>query len=146
GNTPMRALISVLLTLNIVHFPVPFPDLDGECRGVPIHSLAEFQAWHILALGVTPNADIDQGPIPSDENRPANGSSSSPFGDADMISRASSCEATSGLDCLFRSAELLTLWISLPALTEARSRSGWCEPPDSGRALAPPAHHVVLRI
>lgn len=44
------------------------PDLDGECRGTPIHSLMEGQAWHPILLGVRPNDDVDRGPIRTDES------------------------------------------------------------------------------
>ena len=44
------------------------PDLDGECRGTPIQSLVEGQAWHPILLGVRPNDDVDRGPIRIDES------------------------------------------------------------------------------
>ena len=59
----MRYLVGWVLILHAVHLPIPFPDLDGECRGTPIQSLAEEQAWHIVLLGVRPHDDIDRGPI-----------------------------------------------------------------------------------
>lgn len=68
----MRSAMRWLLILLTIHAPVPCPDLDGECRGSPIESLAEMQAWHVLMLGIRPNDDIDRGPIrPSDQNAPS---------------------------------------------------------------------------
>lgn len=67
----MKSGIAWLLILLTIHAPVPCPDLDGECRGVPIEGLAEMQAWHVLMLGIRPNDDIDRGPIrPSDQENP----------------------------------------------------------------------------
>ena len=63
GDRVLRYLVGWVLILHAVHLPIPFPDLDGECRGTPIHSLAEEQAWHIVLLGVQPQDDIDRGPI-----------------------------------------------------------------------------------
>lgn len=63
----MRYLIGWVLILHAVHFPIPFPDLDGECRGTPIHSLAEPHAWHVVLLGIRPNDEIDRGPIRTNE-------------------------------------------------------------------------------
>ena len=59
----MRAAVSILLVLHLLHLPVPCPDLDGECRGVPIEGLADANAWHVVLLGVRPNDDVDRGPI-----------------------------------------------------------------------------------
>ena len=74
GLVEMKSVVVWLLILLTIHAPVPCPDLDGECRGAPIESLAEMQAWHVLLLGVRPNDDIDRGPIrPNDE-----GSSTTP--------------------------------------------------------------------
>jgi hypothetical protein len=73
----MRAALSILLVLHLLHLPVPCPDLDGECRGVPIEGLADANAWHIVLLGVRPNDDVDRGPIrPVDSDHD---SSPSPF-------------------------------------------------------------------
>src|SRR5712691_5279505 len=66
----MKAGIVWLLILLTIHAPVPCPDLDGECRGSPIESLAEMQAWHVLLLGIRPNDDIDRGPIRPDDQTP----------------------------------------------------------------------------
>lgn len=81
----MRSLLSIVLILQLIHLPVLFPDLDGECRGVPIQSLADGNAWHVVLLGVLPNNDVDRGPIrPLDENSTAD-PLHSPFGDPAMI-------------------------------------------------------------
>ena len=67
----MKSCVAWLLILLTIHAPVPCPDLDGECRGTPIESLVEMQAWHVLLLGIRPNDDIDRGPIrPSDSEHP----------------------------------------------------------------------------
>ncbi len=59
----MRRVLSCVLLLHILHVPIPFPDLDGECRGATISSLFEGHAWHVLLIGVRPQDDIDRGPI-----------------------------------------------------------------------------------
>ncbi len=82
----MKAGVVWLLILLTIHAPVPCPDLDGECRGTPIESLAEMQAWHVLLLGIRPNDDIDRGPIrPSDEESPLS-SDETPFGKLVVVS------------------------------------------------------------
>lgn len=63
-----RLLIWVLV-LHTVHAPVPVPDLDGECRGIPIHSLVDSRAWHPVLLGIRPNDDVDRGPIRTSNDR-----------------------------------------------------------------------------
>lgn len=59
----MRSIITWILILHACHFPVLFPDLDGECRGTPTASWGELNAWHVVMIGVRPNDDIDRGPI-----------------------------------------------------------------------------------
>ena len=82
----MKSGVTWLLMLLTIHAPVPCPDLDGECRGAPIESLAEMQAWHVLLLGVRPNDDIDRGPIrPSDEESPLS-PDETPFGKLVVVS------------------------------------------------------------
>lgn len=82
----MRACITWLLILLTVHAPLPCPDLDGECQGTPIESLAEMQAWHVLLLGVRPADDIDRGPIhPTDPDDPAT-PDETPFGKLAVVS------------------------------------------------------------
>ena len=87
----VRFILSWILILHVLHLPVPAPDLDGECRGVPILSLSEMHAWHILILGVRPNDDIDQGPIRNDDKGNSGAPADSPFGDPAI--NAASCVA-----------------------------------------------------
>ena len=90
----MKAGVVWLLILLTIHAPVPCPDLDGECRGTPIESLAEMQAWHVLLLGIRPNDDIDRGPIrPSDEESPLS-SDETPFGKLVVVSGSVSSSAS----------------------------------------------------
>ena len=74
-----RQFLILVLVLHTVHAPILVPDLDGECRGAPIHSLIESQAWHPIMLGVRPNDDVDRGPIRTDESE--SGFDFSPFGE-----------------------------------------------------------------
>jgi hypothetical protein len=99
----LRTALTLLLTLLLSHLPVPFPDLDGECGGARIHSLAECHVWHVLMLGVVPHDDIEYGPIRSndpDDQTPVD----SPFGDSAMLHSMSVIGATSiadhGGECL----------------------------------------------
>lgn len=95
----MKTSIAWLLILLTIHAPIPCPDLDGECRGTPIESLAEMQAWHVLMLGVRPNDDIDRGPIrPSDEEHPTT-PDETPLGKLAVVSVAVS-----------QSASVVALW------------------------------------
>lgn len=90
----MKTSIAWLLILLTIHAPIPCPDLDGECRGSPIESLAEMQAWHVLMLGIRPNEDIDRGPIrPSDEEHPTT-PDETPFGKLAVVSVAVSHSAS----------------------------------------------------
>lgn len=90
----MKTSIAWLLILLTIHAPIPCPDLDGECRGTPIESLAEMQAWHVLMLGIRPNDDIDRGPIrPSDEEHPAT-PDETPFGKLAVVGVAVSHSAS----------------------------------------------------
>lgn len=93
----MRTALTILLAVLLSHLPVPFPDLDGECGGAPIHSLVECRAWYVLMLGVVPNDDIEYGPVRSnnsDERAPVD----SPFGDAAMLDGMSGLGVTSIAD------------------------------------------------
>lgn len=86
----MKSCVVWLLILLTIHAPVPCPDLDGECRGAPIESLAEMQAWHVLMLGIRPNDDIDRGPIrPSDQGNPTT-PDETPLGKLAVVSIAAS--------------------------------------------------------
>lgn len=81
----MRTAIAWMLIVHSLHVPVPFPDLDGECRGAPILSLSEWHAWHVLLLGVRPQDDIDRGPIRPQNNSQNHGASDTPFGDMGIV-------------------------------------------------------------
>ena len=76
----MKSCFVWFLVLMTAHVPVPFPDLDGENRGIPIVSLTELQAWHPLLLGIRPNDDIDRGPIRPDDGNGPDSPRESPFG------------------------------------------------------------------
>ena len=95
GSLAMQAWATWLLILLTSHTPFPCPDLDGECRGTPIESLAEMQAWHVLLLGIRPNDDIDRGPIrPSDSEYPDT-PDETPLGKLAVVSAAASNTASS---------------------------------------------------
>lgn len=100
----MHAILHWILILHVLHLPVPFPDLDGECRGAPIHSLAEAHAWHVMILGVSPNEDIDQGPIRTSDDGFPEAPLDSLFGDPAI-------NATSSVACL--NAAFLTPALSI---------------------------------
>ena len=76
----MKSCFVWFLVLMTAHVPVPFPDLDGENRGIPIVSLTELQAWHPLLLGIRPNDDIDRGPLRPDDSNGPDSLPESPFG------------------------------------------------------------------
>lgn len=94
----MKSCIEWLLILLTVHAPVPCPDLDGECRGTPIESLAEMQAWHVLMLGIRPNDDIDRGPIRSNDPDEPYTPDETPLGKLAVVSTAVSHSACSVAD------------------------------------------------
>lgn len=89
----MKSGVAWLLILLTIHAPVPCPDLDGECRGTPIESLAEMQAWHVLMLGIRPNDDIDRGPIRQDGQTPCT-PDETPLGKLAVVSVAVSHSAS----------------------------------------------------
>lgn len=115
-----RHILILVLVLHTVHAPIPVPDLDGECRGTPIHSLAEGSAWHPVLLGVRPNDDVDRGPIRTDES--GTSFDGSQFGNLAIVQG--------------RQIPANSLAISLMSVLEARpielplvvSRAGWGEP------------------
>ncbi len=86
----VRASLLYLLVLQMLHLPLPCPDLDGECRGTPILSLADTNAWHPLLLGVRPNGDIDRGPFGNNGAEGKKTPSDSPYGDLAVTATASS--------------------------------------------------------
>jgi hypothetical protein len=77
----MRVVLLIILVLQMLHLPVPCPDLDGECRGTPISSLTDSNAWHLLIVGVRPNDDIDRGPFRKDDSNNSSPLADSPYGD-----------------------------------------------------------------
>lgn len=83
-----RVCLSVILILQLLHLPMPCPDLDGECRGAPIASLMDGSAWHCLITGVNPNGDIDLGPILPGDSPERSPLSDSPYGDLTLSSTA----------------------------------------------------------
>lgn len=103
----MCKVLSWILVVHALHLPVPFPDLDGECRGTPIRSLSELHAWHILLVGVQPNDDIDHGPFHTEDEGDDSNSSGSLFGETAIV--APSSPAVSGIACTQRAAFGLTL-------------------------------------
>lgn len=84
----MRLSLRWTLVLHLLHCPIPFPDLDGECRGTPIASLAEFHAWHVMMLGVRPNDDIDRGPIRTTDEPTESAPEQSAFGSPAIVRAA----------------------------------------------------------
>jgi len=82
----VRAGLLFLLVLQMLHLPLPCPDLDGECRGTPILSLADANAWHTLLLGVRPNDDVDRGPFRNDRSEGRKTPSDSPYDDLALTS------------------------------------------------------------
>ncbi len=99
-NRDFSPTIVFFLLLQAVHVPVPWPDLDGECRGTPITSLADANAWHVLVLGVRPCDDIDRGPFREDEHGKKPVPSDSPFGDLGLIVSAVTIDCAGGQDSL----------------------------------------------
>lgn len=77
----VRTLLVWMLILHMLHLPIPFPDLDGECRGTPIQSLSDANAWHVMLIGVRPNDDIDRGPIRTSHEPNGRSPGETPFGD-----------------------------------------------------------------
>lgn len=84
----MNRFLTWVLILSTLHVPVYLPDTDGECRGTPIESLIESQAWHPVLLGVRPNDDIDRGPIRTDDEQESSFDGSQ-FGDVAILGSVS---------------------------------------------------------
>lgn len=133
----MKAGVAWLLILLTIHAPVPCPDLDGECRGSPIESLAEMQAWHVLLLGVRPNDDIDRGPIrPHDPGVPRT-PDETPLGKLAVVSVTASYSAGAATVCAgepigsddlaplvvdFRLSSIAPVWRRPPSATSSSRR------------------------
>ncbi len=109
---PRRILISLLI-LQMLHLPLPCPDLDGECRGTPIESLNDSNAWHVVITGIKPNDDVDLGPFRSDHSERKNRSADSPYGDLAL----SSASVTVAQDKSTESVDLIRNVLALSALT-----------------------------
>lgn len=109
----MRAILHWILILHVLHLPVPFPDLDGECRGAPIHSLSEAHAWHVMILGVCPNEDIDRGPIRTHRDGDRDVPVDSPFGD--LVINVVSSNSVGNAATLGLTLAALPNWLSTTA-------------------------------
>lgn len=97
----MQSVIAWILMLHACHLPIPFPDLDGECRGAPIASMAELDAWHVIMLGVRPNDDVDRGPIRTHQESQEADQHQNPLGDpATLIAKTSELRLALALDLL----------------------------------------------
>jgi hypothetical protein len=84
-NRRFKLAIACVLLLQMLHFPLPCPDLDGECLGIPIVSFSDANSWHVLVLGVRPCDDIDRGPFWTHESGEESPLSGSPYGDSGMV-------------------------------------------------------------
>lgn len=84
----MHRFLTWVLILHTLHAPVFMPDTDGECRGAPIESLTESQAWHPVLLGVRPNDDLDRGPIRTGDQQDSSFDGSQ-FGDLAILGTVS---------------------------------------------------------
>lgn len=93
----LRVCLLLILVLQMLHLPLPCPDLDGGCRGTPILSLADANAWHLLITGVRPNDDVDRGPFRTDNSERSRVPSDSPYGDL-AISSASVHAISCGIE------------------------------------------------
>lgn len=92
----MYRFVTWILILHTLHAPVFMPDTDGECRGAPIESLIESQAWHPVLLGVRPNDDIDRGPIRTGDEQESSFDGSQ-FGDLAILGRVATNSISSVL-------------------------------------------------
>lgn len=142
----MRQVLSWILLLHMLHLPVPCPDLDGECRGVPIHSLSEAHAWHVMMLGVLPNDDIDRGPIRTDEKGQPTSSSDFPFGDLAIPTVSSGSISNSSLAAVVPSAWVHRLFVDLAAVGPANQIRDFRNISDSASAPEMRSRLCVWRI
>lgn len=111
----MRTILIWILLAHAIHLPVPFPDLDGECRGAPIQSISESSAWHVMMVGVRPNDDIDRGPIRTHDdgrNAPAGesilGEAAYVASPANSLALRASLDSSFPLTLILRGFELTT--------------------------------------
>lgn len=142
----MRLAISWILLLNMLHLPVPCPDLDGECRGVAILSLFEAHAWHVMMLGVRPNDDIDRGPIRTDENGQPESATDALFGDL-AIHNVSVGGILDGWFATFApSGWLHRTFDDIAAARNPKLAHDFWNPSDSGAAPGLRSHQCVWRI
>jgi hypothetical protein len=109
----VRTLLAWVLILHTLHLPIPFPDLDGECRGVPILSLSNSNAWHVLLIGVRPNDDIDRGPIRTSHQPNGRAPGETPFGDPVAVTVAT----------FEPGAEVVSVWHFLLPDTQSSDRT-----------------------
>lgn len=123
----MRSALVWVLILHALHLPVPFPDLDGECRGAPILSLCEWHAWHVLMIGIRPSDDIDRGPIHSNGDSRTNAADDTPFGGLAIVA-ASNVAAPSVWDALCPTPMDRCPEISIGDFTDRRLCAGEREP------------------
>lgn len=91
----MRAVLAWIMIVHVIHPPIPVPDLDGECRGTPIHSLAESHAWHVMLISLQPNEDIDRGPRQSAGDSGDEIAGESPFGSSATLVREQTAPSAS---------------------------------------------------
>ncbi len=99
----MRPVVAWILILHACHFPIPFPDLDGECRGAPIASLGELEAWHVLMIGVRPNNDVDRGPIRTGRESEGADGNLNPLGDPATIAARTQAQQQCSMSLLWSS-------------------------------------------
>jgi hypothetical protein len=109
----VRFVLVWVLILHTLHAPIPCPDLDGECRGMPIESLSESHAWHFLLLGVQSPKDIDRGPFAPARDASEKRTIFSPYGD----------EALQPRDCLDAESEPICIQLLEPVASDVKPGS-----------------------
>lgn len=136
----MRSLWVWISIAHALHLPVPFPDLDGECRGLPIVSLVQGHAWHVLIIGVQPNDDIDRGPLRAPHHPRTDEPIPTPWGDVAVVTHA-------GLDPAAIVASP-TPFLDSPdghALTFMRAMPHRRQHPGDGNCASPTARTACVR-
>lgn len=131
----MKHIICWILILHTLHAPIPCPDLDGECRGAPVESLTDWDAWHVLLLGVESPRDIDRGPFRPTRETPDEKPQLSPYGDAAICSNPDSLRQVS-LEVTLTSGWLPHNGFVLPFEGMERDRRPPAPPPDPGSATS----------